>query len=270
LLPKCLPESARTAAEAFYNNDGTPRLFSSLSDQLANGYVDRWFASIVKPKEFYEKHAGKDSDKIRCYFYNIDLQGRLFLEDTLPKNIATSIKSEKFLNFFFKRLRRINLNEKIFMEENDIPAFDYPFVSPCGKELNFVRPAATPVVFHALLHKQVDQNSQKVLLFGASLEQVYDERNGLAISSKTGRLYHKLTTKDSSFPQVGDTKCDYGLIRSSVSVTISENICSLEDDCDGHQLGILTVRDEIIPIPTLSPEAEPGPWVMPSVADESR
>lgn len=152
LLSICLPKSLRSAG-ALYSNDSIRRLFSTLSDRLANGYVDRWFASIVKPKEFYEKHAGKDSDKQRCYFYNVDLQGRLFLEDTLPKNIATSIKSEKFLNFFFKRLRRINSNERNFMEEKNIPMCDYPFVSPCGKELNFVRPAATPVVFHAILNK---------------------------------------------------------------------------------------------------------------------
>jgi len=39
-------------------------------------YIDKWFKSIVKPKCFYEKHAG---GAVRRYFYNIDLQGRLFL-----------------------------------------------------------------------------------------------------------------------------------------------------------------------------------------------
>ena len=40
--------------------------------------------------EFYEREAEK-----RHYFYHIDLQGRLYLEDTTPKNIATSLKSPK-------------------------------------------------------------------------------------------------------------------------------------------------------------------------------
>lgn len=101
------------------------------------------------------------------------------------------------------------------------------------------------------------------------MEQIYDERNGIAVSAETGRLYHKLTTNDSSLCQLGDANCDYGLIRSSVSVTISEKICNLGDNIGGHQLGILANGDEIIPIPTLSPEVEPGPWAMPSAVDES-
>ena len=39
-------------------------------------YIDKRFESIVKPKCFYEKHA---DGAVRRYFYNIDLQGRLFL-----------------------------------------------------------------------------------------------------------------------------------------------------------------------------------------------
>lgn len=39
-------------------------------------HIDKWFQSIVKPVEFYELHA---EGNVRRYFYNIDLQGRLFL-----------------------------------------------------------------------------------------------------------------------------------------------------------------------------------------------
>ncbi|KAG6976125.1 hypothetical protein JG688_00001695 [Phytophthora aleatoria] len=53
----------------------------------------------IKSEEFYDQQAHK-----RRYFYYIDLQGRLFLEDTRPKNIATSLKSAKFLRFFFSQL----------------------------------------------------------------------------------------------------------------------------------------------------------------------
>eukprot|EP01138_Halocafeteria_seosinensis_P010708 gb/GECG01010935.1/.p1 GENE.gb/GECG01010935.1/~~gb/GECG01010935.1/.p1 ORF type:complete len:175 (+),score=20.61 gb/GECG01010935.1/:1-525(+) len=55
----------------------------------------------IKPVDFYEYWAQQ-----RRYFYYVDNQGRLFIEDVLPKNIATSLKSEKFLNFFWKQIRR--------------------------------------------------------------------------------------------------------------------------------------------------------------------
>ena len=74
-------------------------------------------------KNFYEKMAEK-----RMYFYVIDTRGRLYLEETQPKNIATCMKDGKFLDFFFKNLR---LNSTLFF-----PGIMY--VSLCGKELNFV------------------------------------------------------------------------------------------------------------------------------------
>lgn len=57
-------------------------------------YIDHWFDSIRKPQSFYDDQLEADEGKIRRYFYNIDMQGRLFLEETSPKNIATSIKDE--------------------------------------------------------------------------------------------------------------------------------------------------------------------------------
>ncbi|KAG6969386.1 hypothetical protein JG687_00003246 [Phytophthora cactorum] len=56
----------------------------------------------IKSEEFYDQQAHK-----RRYFYYIDLQGRLFLEDTRPKNIATSLKSAKFLRFFFSQTKHV-------------------------------------------------------------------------------------------------------------------------------------------------------------------
>ena len=38
----------------------------------------------------------------RNYFYALDTRGNLYLEDTIPRNIATSMKDKKFLKFFFK------------------------------------------------------------------------------------------------------------------------------------------------------------------------
>ena len=62
----------------------------------------------------------------------------------MPKNIATSLKSDKFLDFFFRQLGyntpRRRTGEVAFPE--------YPFLSPCGKEKNYVKCADVPLVFH--------------------------------------------------------------------------------------------------------------------------
>jgi hypothetical protein len=107
----------------------------------------RFYADFVKPIEWYDHHALD-----RQYFYNVDLQGRLFLEETMPKNIATSLKSAKFLDFFFKQLRP-NPRDGLFADE-------YPFISPCGKEMNFVRPfeRRSPIVFIEL--KEVTHDTE--------------------------------------------------------------------------------------------------------------
>ena len=50
-------------------------------------------------------------------------------------------KERAFLDFFFRRLR---LNDtRRFVDA-------YPFVSPCGREMNYVAAEDTPVVFHSL------------------------------------------------------------------------------------------------------------------------
>lgn len=119
----------------------------------------------------------------REYFYYVDLHGRLYLDDdaesaelsavrTRPKvfNIATCLKEPKFLDFFFKQMR---LNEL----ETKHKAAGYGHVSPCGRELNFVRAADTAVVFSRLEHNR--------LFFAPTLSVEY-EMTALTISD-TGR-----------------------------------------------------------------------------------
>ena len=76
----------------------------------------------------------------------------------MPKNIATSLKSDKFLDFFFRQLGyntpRRRAGEVAFPE--------YPFLSPCGKEKNYVKCADVPLVFHTL--------SDGKLVYAASLQ----------------------------------------------------------------------------------------------------
>ena len=82
------------------------------------------------------------SKSIRPYFYFIDIHGQVFLQDTTPKNFTSCYKDPKFLNFFMTRIRANTTG--YFGDE-------YPWQSPCAKEINFVEAADTPVVFHGLI-----------------------------------------------------------------------------------------------------------------------
>ena len=129
------------------------------------------------------------------------------------EKVATCIKDTKFLNFFFRRMRKTTCQDRqrVLSElrsgcgtssdgDNFFDDFcsygtqtsflgDYPFVSPCGKEINFIRPAdATPIVFHSL-----DVNRD--LVYGGSLTQPFEEER-LRLSKKTGRLYHELARSE--------------------------------------------------------------------------
>ena len=77
----------------------------------------------------------------REYFYFLDHNGWLFLADTRIKNFTSRYKDETFLDFFFSRLN-----------ENHTGRYcEYPYVSPCGKELNFFKCDDTPIVFHSIV-----------------------------------------------------------------------------------------------------------------------
>ncbi|MBU45345.1 MAG: hypothetical protein CMN76_19190 [Spirochaetaceae bacterium] len=83
---------------------------------------------------------------IRTYFYRIDARGRLYHDGTEQNDAG-------FLDFFFKRV-----------EPNDTGEYpEYPYISPCGKEMNFIRSAGTPLVFKDLIS---DGSS---LIYGATL-----------------------------------------------------------------------------------------------------
>lgn len=277
-------------------------------------YIDKWFNQIIKDESFYEKFV-VSSSKRKCYFYNIDLQGRLFLEDTTPKNMTTSLKDTKILNFFFSRIRRvttkdinvlqnmISSNTMINDDDDDDDLIkssvikDYPFVSPCGVELNFIRPADTPIVFHDLQEQNTinendgkQQRQEQKLIFGGSLSQPYNPQC-LAISRKTRRLYHELTNKNNINNNIKTngkksstittplhkrriissnlqqhhhqqkTNPEYGLIKSSVAITISDTIIESDDDNDDFKNEIIIICNETgktFPLKWIPEEAEAG------------
>ncbi|CAK9023758.1 UPF0598 protein C8orf82, partial [Durusdinium trenchii] len=170
-------------------------------------YIEDLQRRQLKSAEFYERHA-----QDRKYFYHVDLQGRLFLEETMPKNVATSLKSPKFLDFFWTMLRPNNRGE--FAE--------YPFISPCGKEMNFIRPADTPVVFDALEDRTDEEgNEVQVLVYAATLSEVFDPTK-LVWHSTTDRLYYPVSKHKRLVGSLG-------LIRSRLAVQFSETFTFGDD-----------------------------------------
>ena len=225
----------------------------------------RRFRSIAKDTDFYTIQAEEDADKRRCYFYNVDLQGRLFLEETFPKNIATSIKDDRFLDFFFRRVQPVDSKlQHDVMKRRQISIHDYPFVSLCGKELNFIRPAASPVVFHGLVEETgTDGNEHDPqLVFGGTLRQAFAWRH-LAVSPMTGRIYHARRQGNTSNGKATPAEIPYGLVRSQLAVSLVERMEITTCDGGEEALAYRDVDGNLHAVPFLPADAEPGPWAMP-------
>jgi hypothetical protein len=213
----------------------------------------------VKSDAFYEEHA---TDKTKKYFYAIDLQGRVFLEEVQPKNIATSLKSNKILDFLFVNLQECAERDLTLLPE--AVREDYPFVSHCGVERNFLRPADAAIVFHSLQDSDTIRDKPQ-LYYGGTLHQDFDP-SSLAISPRTGRLYHKLVGKGTKLHKQSDGGNYYGLVKSSVAVSLSDQIIPCDDDSDEKGYSLEFVANEVrYPIVWLPESAEPGGWAMPFV-----
>lgn len=74
----------------------------------------------------------------RSYFYTIDKRGRVWHD-------GTELDDERFLYILYKLMTTNTTTEHP----------NYPFLSPCGREQNFVQADDTPVVFHKLVDGQL-------------------------------------------------------------------------------------------------------------------
>lgn len=300
MVLKAVTHSIRTINSCFCRHDsvGSRRCYSTSISSLTSTssstaaapttYIDHWFDSIQKASTFYDEASNSQP---RRYFYNVDLQGRLFLEETRPKNIATSIKDERFLSFFFGRVRPIADKQKTYLVEKSCH-HDYPFVSLCGQEINYIRPAATPIVFHSIVMSKNNETDDRQnnhpsfdLIFGGDISIPFDFRS-LAISKVNGRVYHPLvvTPLDGGHDDGDDDesaklppskkiqktniwlqKLGYGLIRSSIAVSLSERIHHSETD---DRFFYESDSGEHTSIEWLPSKFEPGSWAMPADVDE--
>ncbi|KAJ0181820.1 hypothetical protein K1T71_002542 [Dendrolimus kikuchii] len=141
--------------------------------------------------------------KIREYFYFIDHQGMLFLDDSKMKNFTSCFKEKKFLEFFFKRIRINNTGRY----END-----FPFISLCGRERNYIRCDDVPIVYTNIIEEE--STNSNILLYGYAGDKLYVPflPSKIYMLPSTGRVYHPAEDKYGGV----------GLIKSKLAIELSK------------------------------------------------
>jgi len=138
--------------------------------------------------------------------------GQLFIEDVIPKNITTCLKEDKFIDFFLRQLRPNDTGEHT----------DYPLCSPCGKEMNYVKPAdpAGGIVLGDFSSDSAEFS------YGAAFRQPLDPTS---FAMHNGRLYHALSSHRWA-KQLGGM----ALIRSRTALTLCEEHFEFGEDPSEH------------------------------------
>ena len=116
------------------------------------------------------------------------------------KNFTSCFKEKKFLEFFFKRLRINNTGK--YEDE-------FPFVSLCGREKNFIRCDDLPIVFTHIFK----QDDEERLSFGHAGDLLNGkfEPEKICMFPNSGRVYHPAQEIYGSI----------GLIRSKLAIELS-------------------------------------------------
>lgn len=167
---------------------------------------------IIRTKEFYEK-----GNIDRNYYYIIDTRGRVFLADAKYKNLTTCIKDEKFLHMLFRLIQQNN-NISTDKEIN----IEYPFISYCGKEINYISPDDMHSVFG---FTSFDSENNVLYYGGGKLTQDFNPKN-LLYCIATGRIYHSLNEHKYLSKQ---NKNHYGLLHPDICLLLSNNISEINN-----------------------------------------
>eukprot|EP00037_Helgoeca_nana_P026325 m.296406 g.296406 ORF g.296406 m.296406 type:complete len:248 (-) comp27192_c0_seq6:2753-3496(-) len=153
---------------------------------------------------------GEACGRRRLYFYWVDHNGFLFLDDTKHRNFTSCFKDPVFLKFFYSRIR---------LSEDSDPAADrfssdFPWLSPCGPEINWIRADDTPIVFTALAQiPDSDPGASELSYAGGTITQPFDVTE-LEYCPDRGRLYHPE-------PRLAPNKA---LISSALTIEIAKSI----------------------------------------------
>ncbi|XP_059368035.1 UPF0598 protein C8orf82 homolog [Carassius carassius] len=163
-------------------------------------FSSEWRRFLSRDMSSYTQGQSPEA-RIREYFYYIDHQGQLFLDDTKVKNFVTCFKDQHFLVFFFKRLK---VNQSGRYEQ------DFPFLSLCGRERNYLRCEDRPVVFTHLLSEAGLEERLSYCGGGVKLSAPFRPES-LFMHPVSGRVYHP-------GPERGG---DVGLVRSALAIELS-------------------------------------------------
>nr|XP_021189199.2 UPF0598 protein CG30010 [Helicoverpa armigera] len=166
----------------------------------------RTFSKILSTKYCKVRHLhyiqGQEPEpKIREYFYFIDHQGMLFLDDSKMKNFTSCFKEKKFLQFFFKRIR---LNNTGRYQE------DFPFISLCGRERNFIRCDDVPIVYTHVIN--IDDTDFLCYGYAGDLMKSKFQPDKIYMLPSTGRVYHPTDEKYGGV----------GLVKSKLAIEFSK------------------------------------------------
>lgn len=128
------------------------------------------------------------------------------------KNFTSCFKDKKFLRFFFRQLR---LNDT-----NRYP--DFPWLSLCGRERNFIRCDDLPIVYtHILpLSSSIDSKEQLSYAHAGDLLSIDFQPNRLFMAPSSGRVYHPAADKHGAI----------GLVRSKLAIEFSKNFEYVDED----------------------------------------
>lgn len=126
------------------------------------------------------------ADQRRLYFYSVDHNGHLFMADSKHRNFVTAHKDAAFLKFFFSRIRAARPSDPGFAECAAPLHGRFPWVSPCGRELNFIACEDTPIVYDRMERR----GDESVLIYAGGQLEIPFDADALMLSSSRGRLYH--------------------------------------------------------------------------------
>ncbi|KEG10155.1 putative UPF0598 protein C8orf82 [Trypanosoma grayi] len=191
---------------------------------------------------------------VRRYFYYLNERGHLFhvfdikglVEGTRIPSGPTHLRDRAFLDFFYLRLQYSSLanftepgseSEEVCLDDGTVLwpqefLHHFPYVSICGKEMNFLKVQDAPVVFTDYsFNRTVCNELSGILLFGESLQEPLQPA-ALTVT-REGKLLHPITTlkKLRRGAPLADPR---GLVGAQVGLKLGFDFVCEELDSDGH------------------------------------
>lgn len=119
------------------------------------------------------------------------------------KNFTSCFKDKKFLRFFFRQIRT-----------NDTSRYqsDFPWLSLCGRERNFIRCDDLPIVYTHILDGNNNAKDRLSYAHTGDLLTVDFEPNRVVMAPNSGRVYHPAAERYGGI----------GLIRSNLAIELSK------------------------------------------------